>query len=117
VCWNARERSSAPIESKENTVKKTSIARRLAAFAGISLILGLTACSPAQPQSSELKTDNYQLSMKSQRAGEIGLLDLIVVNRQALDARRDLLDALLEYQTTRAALEAAAGWSPEGINR
>lgn len=61
--------------------------------------------------------DNYQLSMKSQRAGEIGLLDLIVVNRQALDARRDLLDALLEYQTTRAALEAAAGWSPEGINR
>ena len=61
--------------------------------------------------------DNYQLSIKSQRAGEIGLLDLIVVNRQALDARRDLLDALLEYQTTRAALEAAAGWSPEGINR
>ena len=61
--------------------------------------------------------ENYRLSMKSQRAGEIGLLDLIVVNRQALDARRDLLDALLEYQTTRAALEAAAGWSPEGINR
>lgn len=61
--------------------------------------------------------DNYQLSVKSQRAGEIGLLDLIVVNRQALDARRDLLDALLEYQTTRAALEAAAGWSAEGTNR
>jgi len=61
--------------------------------------------------------DNYQLSIKSQRAGEIGLLDLIVVNRQALDARRDLLDALLDYQTTRAALEAAAGWVPEGSNQ
>lgn len=48
-------------------MKKTSIARRLAAFAGISLVLGLTACSPAQPQSTELKTDNYQLSMTDWR--------------------------------------------------
>lgn len=56
-------------------------------------------------------TDNQQLSVKSQRAGQIGLLELIVVNRQALDARRDLIDALAEYQTTRYALEAAAGLS------
>lgn len=55
-------------------------------------------------------TDNQQLSVKSQRAGQIGLLELIVVNRQALDARRDLVDALAEYQSTRYALEAAAGW-------
>ncbi|MBA4280847.1 TolC family protein [Ralstonia sp.] len=54
--------------------------------------------------------DNQQLSLKSQRAGQIGLLELIIVNRQALDARRDLLEALAEYQTTRLALELASGW-------
>lgn len=61
--------------------------------------------------------DNLQLSVKSQRAGQIGLLELIVVNRQALDARRDLLDALNDYQSTRLALELAAGWNPEGASK
>lgn len=55
--------------------------------------------------------DNQQLSLKSQRAGQIGLLELIVVSRQALDARRDLIDALTDLQTTRLALELAAGWA------
>jgi cobalt-zinc-cadmium efflux system outer membrane protein len=59
--------------------------------------------------------DNQQLSLKSRQAGQIGLLELIVVNRQALDARRDLNDALIDYQITRLALELAAGWSPEGV--
>ena len=58
--------------------------------------------------------DNQQLSVKSQRAGQIGLLELIVVNRQALDARRDLIDALGDLQTARHALEAAAGWTQQG---
>lgn len=58
--------------------------------------------------------DNQTLSLKSQRAGQIGLLELIVVNRQALDARRDLIDALTEYHATRVALELAAGWPQEG---
>ncbi|WP_428420474.1 TolC family protein [Methylibium sp.] len=58
--------------------------------------------------------DNQQLSLKSQRAGQIGLLELIVVNRQALDARRDLNDALADYHATRHALEAAAGLALEG---
>lgn len=57
--------------------------------------------------------DNQQLSIKSQRAGQIGLLELIVVNRQALDAQRDLIDVLSEYQSTRYALEAAAGWAED----
>lgn len=48
-------------------MKKRSIARRLTAFTGIALVLGLTACSPAQPQSTELKTDNHQLSMMDWR--------------------------------------------------
>ena len=59
--------------------------------------------------------DNQQLSVKSQKAGQINLLELIVVNRQALDARRDLIDTLLDYQSTRIALELAAGWPPEGV--
>ena len=58
--------------------------------------------------------DNQQLSIKSQRAGLIGLLELIVVNRQALDARRDLNDALADYHATRYALEAAAGLPMDG---
>jgi len=58
--------------------------------------------------------DNQQLSVKSQRAGQIGLLELIVVNRQALDARRDLIEALTDYQTTRLALELTAGWPGTG---
>ncbi|RTL45490.1 MAG: TolC family protein [Burkholderiales bacterium] len=58
--------------------------------------------------------DNQQLSLKSQRAGQIGLLELIVVSRQALDARRDLNDALADYHVTRHALEAAAGLALEG---
>jgi len=58
--------------------------------------------------------DNQSLSLKSQRAGQIGLLEMIVVNRQVLDARRDLIDALTEYHATRVALELAAAWPLEG---
>ena len=58
-------------------------------------------------------TDNLSLSVKSRQAGQIGLLELIVVNRQALDARRDLIEALTEYHSTRATLELEAGWSKE----
>ncbi|MFY9327214.1 MAG: TolC family protein, partial [Georgfuchsia sp.] len=61
--------------------------------------------------------DNQTLSLKSQRAGQIGLLEMIVVNRQALDARRDLIDALTEYHATRVALELAAGWPQEGTQQ
>lgn len=58
--------------------------------------------------------DNEQLAVKSRQAGQIGLLDQLLVNRQALDAERDLNEALAEYHTTRIELENAAGWSQEG---
>ena len=58
--------------------------------------------------------ENVNLSAKSRQAGQIGLLELIVVNRQALDARRDLIEALSDYYTTRAALELAAGALNDG---
>ena len=63
-----------------------------------------------------LLADNQQLSVKSREAGQIGLLELIVVNRQALDAQRDLNDALSEYHATRLELELAAGESLEATS-
>lgn len=62
-------------------------------------------------------TDNQQLAAKSRQAGQIGLLDQLLVNRQALDAERDLNEALAEFHTTRIELENAAGWSREGTAR
>lgn len=53
--------------------------------------------------------DNQRLSTTAYRVGEIGLLQLIVVNRQLLDARRDYLDALDSLVQVRIALEQAAG--------
>ena len=54
--------------------------------------------------------ENLSLSTKAYRAGEIGILQLVVVNRQVLDARRDYLQAVTEWIKTRVALEQAAGW-------
>lgn len=47
---------------------KTSTLRRVTAFAGIALVLGLTACAPGSNEgSNELKTDNKQLSIEDWR--------------------------------------------------
>lgn len=54
--------------------------------------------------------DNQQLSVKSLKAGEISLVQLLLVNRQVLDGRRDLIDAQTELRMTRIALEQTAGW-------
>lgn len=62
-------------------------------------------------------TDNEQLAAKSRQAGQIGLLEELVINRQTLDAERELNKALGEYQSTRIELENAAGWSQEGTPR
>jgi len=56
--------------------------------------------------------ENRRLSSISFRAGEIGLLQLLLVNRQVLDGQRDLLDARTDLRLTQVALEAAAGWQP-----
>ena len=60
---------------------------------------------------------NRQLAAKSRQAGQIGLLDQLLVNRQALDAARELNDALAEYHATRIELEEAAGWLQEGSTK
>ena len=55
--------------------------------------------------------ENLMLSTKAYRAGEIGILQLIVVNRQALDARREYLEALTEFSEARVALQLAGAVS------
>ena len=57
--------------------------------------------------------DNLQLSTKAYRAGEIGIVQLVLVNRQALDARREYLEALGEFTEARIALQLAAGSGAE----
>ena len=57
--------------------------------------------------------DNQRLYTKAFRAGEIGLVQLLLVNRQLLEGRRDLLDATRDLRLTVVELEAAAGLSRE----
>lgn len=57
--------------------------------------------------------DNQQLATRSRQAGQIGLLDQLVVNRQAIDAERELVEAQTEFENTRIELERAAGWPQE----
>ncbi len=54
--------------------------------------------------------ENQRLSVKALQAGEISLVQLLLVNRQVLDGRRDMLDALTEQRMTQIALRQAAGW-------
>jgi cobalt-zinc-cadmium efflux system outer membrane protein len=61
-----------------------------------------------------LKTleDNQRLSQMALREGEIGVAELLLVNRQVAETRRELLDAETELRLARIALERAAGWPP-----
>lgn len=68
-------------------------------------------------RSNRLKTavlppleDNLRLSQIAFREGEIGLTELLLVNRQVLDGRRDMLEVETELRLTQIALERAAGW-------
>lgn len=61
--------------------------------------------------------DNQQLALKSRQAGQIGLLDQLLISRQTLDAERELNDALAEFNSTRIELEGAANWPQEGLTR
>ena len=54
--------------------------------------------------------DNQRLSQIALREGEIGIAELLLVNRQVAETRRELLDAETELRLARVALERAAGW-------
>jgi cobalt-zinc-cadmium efflux system outer membrane protein len=61
--------------------------------------------------------DNLQLAARSRQAGQIGLLDQLLINRQALEAERELNDALADYSATQIELELAAGWPLQGSSQ
>lgn len=67
----------------------------------------------AQPALEE----NRRLSLAAYQQGEIGLPQLLIVQRQALDGQRDLLEARTELRLTQVALETAAGWQPTPASR
>lgn len=55
--------------------------------------------------------DNLRLSQIAFKAGEISLTELLLVNRQVLDGRRDMLEVETERRLAQIALERAAGWA------
>lgn len=57
--------------------------------------------------------ENQQLATRSRQAGQIGLLDQLLISRQALDAERELNAAITDFNATRTELELAAGWPQE----
>lgn len=53
--------------------------------------------------------ENEKLALESYEVGQIGLADLLVVRREALDARRTLIDQLIETRLAEVELRARAG--------
>lgn len=56
--------------------------------------------------------ENRRLSQIALKEGELGIADLILVNRQVAEVRRELLEAEAELRRARIAVERAAGWQP-----
>ena len=51
--------------------------------------------------------ENLQLSRRARQAGEIAVPQLLIVSRQAIEARRELLEAQAEQRSVASAIEAA----------
>lgn len=62
---------------------------------------------------SKTLEENQRLSRRAFQEGEIGTSELVLVNRQMAELRRDVLEAELELRLARVALERAAGWMPD----
>lgn len=55
--------------------------------------------------------ENQRLSAAAYRAGEISLIQMLLATRQALDTRREVLEAMTDFALTRSELEQSAGWT------
>ena len=55
--------------------------------------------------------ENQRLATTAYRVGEISLIQMLLATRQALDTRREVLDAMTDYALTRSELEQSAGWT------
>lgn len=56
--------------------------------------------------------ENQRLSASALKEGEIGIAELLLVNRQVAEVRRELLDVETELRQARVELERSAGWPP-----
>ena len=56
-----------------------------------------------------LVEENERLALESYDVGQIGLGDLLLVRREALDARRFLIDQVIETRLAEVELRAKAG--------
>ena len=54
--------------------------------------------------------ENLRLSRRARQAGEIAVPQLLIVSRQAIEARRELLEAQAEQRTAASAIEAATAF-------
>lgn len=61
--------------------------------------------------------ENLKLSQLAFKDGEIGLPQVLLVQRQAIDAQRDLIDVQLELRMAQIELEYAAGWSTAAASK
>lgn len=68
-----------------------------------------TAASEYERTVLPLIDENERLALESYDVGQIGLADLLVVRRDALDARRDFLELLIETRLAEIELRAKAG--------
>ena len=58
--------------------------------------------------------ENLRLSRRARQAGEIAVPQLLIVSRQAIEARRELLEAQAEQRSVASAIEAAtAQYQPQ----
>lgn len=57
--------------------------------------------------------ENQRLATTAYRVGEISLIQMLLTARQALDTRREVLEAMTDLALTRSELEQAAGWSEQ----
>jgi cobalt-zinc-cadmium efflux system outer membrane protein len=63
-----------------------------------------------------LVDENERLALESYEVGQIGLGDLLLVRREALDARRAFIDQLIETRLAEVALRSRAGTWP-GVSK
>jgi cobalt-zinc-cadmium efflux system outer membrane protein len=56
--------------------------------------------------------ENLSLSRKALAAGEVSLPEILLVNRQAMETRLDLHQAILDHELVRIDLQQAAGLAP-----
>ena len=61
--------------------------------------------------------DNQRLSQRALQEGEIAQAELVIINRQLVEGRRDLLDALAELRLVHVAIEEATGFVLDARSR